>query len=51
VSGQAAGERNVDNWAIKAVDRISMETGAEAIASRGGVFGAMETGYQRGKIQ
>ena len=23
----------------------------EAIASRGGVLGAMETGYQRGKIQ
>jgi hypothetical protein len=29
---------------MKAVDRVSMETGAEAIASRGGVFGAMETG-------
>jgi len=28
-----------------------METGAEAIASRGGVFGVMETGYQRCKIQ
>jgi hypothetical protein len=28
-----------------------METGAEAITWRGGVFGVMETGYRRGNIQ